>query len=103
MSDRRNLFNKVWDLHTVGTLPSGQTQLFIGQHLIHEVTSPQAFEMLRDRGLEGSSPGKNSCHRRSHRANGQSGYVHLQDDLAEQMMSAIETNCREFGVTLLEH
>ncbi len=39
--------HKVWDLHTVGTLPSGQTQLFIGLHLIHEVTSPQAFEMLR--------------------------------------------------------
>ena len=52
MSDKRNLFNKVWDLHTVGTLPSGQTQLFIGQHLIHEVTSPQAFEMLRDRNLK---------------------------------------------------
>jgi 3-isopropylmalate/(R)-2-methylmalate dehydratase large subunit len=52
MSDTRNLFHKVWDLHTVGTLPSGQTQLFIGLHLIHEVTSPQAFEMLRDRGLK---------------------------------------------------
>ncbi len=39
----QNLFNKVWDLHSVGTLPSGQTQLFIGQHLIHVVTSPQAF------------------------------------------------------------
>ncbi len=47
----QNLFNKVWDLHKVGTLPSGQDQLFIGQHLIHEVTSPQAFEMLRERGL----------------------------------------------------
>jgi 3-isopropylmalate/(R)-2-methylmalate dehydratase large subunit len=45
------LFDKVWDRHTVGTLPSGQTQLFIGLHLIHEVTSPQAFSMLRDRGL----------------------------------------------------
>ncbi|MEO1180773.1 MAG: aconitase family protein, partial [Cyanobacteria bacterium J06636_28] len=45
------LFDKVWDLHTVTTLPSGQTQLFIGLHLIHEVTSPQAFAMLRDRNL----------------------------------------------------
>ncbi len=48
---QRTLFDKVWDLHTVGTLPSGQTQLFIGLHLIHEVTSPQAFAMLNDRGL----------------------------------------------------
>ena len=46
------LFDKVWDLHTVGTLPSGQTQLFIGLHLIHEVTSPQAFAMLNERGLK---------------------------------------------------
>ena len=46
------LFEKVWELHTVRTLPNGQTQLFIGLHLIHEVTSPQAFDMLRARGLE---------------------------------------------------
>jgi 3-isopropylmalate/(R)-2-methylmalate dehydratase large subunit len=46
------LFDKVWDFITVGQLPSGQTQLFIGLHLIHEVTSPQAFAMLRERGLK---------------------------------------------------
>ena len=44
------LFQKVWDLHTVRTLPNGQTQLFVGLHLIHEVTTPQAFDMLRARG-----------------------------------------------------
>ena len=47
----KSLFDKVWDLHTAQTLPGGQTQLFIGLHLIHEVTSPQAFGMLRDLGL----------------------------------------------------
>jgi len=46
-----NLFNKIWEMHTVKTLSSGETQLFIGMHLIHEVTSPQAFQMLRDRSL----------------------------------------------------
>jgi len=56
MSDKRNLFNKVWDLHTVRTLPGGQTQLFIGLHLIHEVTSPQAFQILRERGLKVAFP-----------------------------------------------
>ena len=49
---RSTLFDKIWDLHTVATLPSGQTQLFIGLHLIHEVTSPQAFAMLKERGLK---------------------------------------------------
>ena len=42
------LYDKVWALHQVAELPSGATQLFIGLHLIHEVTSPQAFQMLRD-------------------------------------------------------
>ncbi len=56
MSDKRNLFNKVWDLHTVRDLPGGQTQLFIGLHMIHEVTSPQAFEILRDRKLKVAFP-----------------------------------------------
>ena len=43
----QTLLQKVWDAHTVRTLPNGQTQLFIGLHLIHEVTTPQAFDMLR--------------------------------------------------------
>ncbi len=42
------LLDKVWDAHTVRTLPSGQTQLLIGLHLIHEVTSPQAFQALNE-------------------------------------------------------
>ena len=44
----KSLFQKVWDAHTVRQLANGQTQLLIGTHLIHEVTSPQAFGMLRD-------------------------------------------------------
>ena len=47
----KTLLEKVWDLHTVRELPSGQTQLFMGLHLVHEVTSPQAFQMLRERDL----------------------------------------------------
>ena len=44
------LFQKVWDAHAVRTLPSGQTQLFVGLHLVHEVTTPQAFDMMRQHG-----------------------------------------------------
>ena len=51
-----NLFDKVWDLHKVGRLPSGRDQLFIGLHLVHEVTSPQAFAMLAERGLKVAFP-----------------------------------------------
>ena len=52
----KTLLEKVWDAHTVRTLPSGQTQLFIGLHLIHEVTTPQAFDMLRARGTGVARP-----------------------------------------------
>ena len=41
----KTLLQKVWDAHSVRRLPTGQTQLFIGLHLVHEVTSPQAFDM----------------------------------------------------------
>ena len=52
----KNLFEKLWELHSVRELPNGQTQLFIGLHLIHEVTSPQAFQMLNERGLKTAFP-----------------------------------------------
>ncbi len=100
MTDRRNLFNKVWDTHTVGTLSSGQTQLFIGRHLIHEVTSPQAFEMLRDRGLTVLYPALTLA-TVDHIVPTDNQARPFLDTLAEEMMSAIEKNCREFGVTLL--
>ncbi len=100
MTDRRNLFNKIWDLHTVGTLPSGQTQLFIGRHLIHEVTSPQAFEMLRDRNLTVLHP-ELTLATVDHIIPTDNQARPFLDVLAEEMMSAIEKNCLEFGVTLL--
>ena len=52
----RTLLDKVWEAHTVRTLPSGQTQLVIGLHLIHEVTPPQAFQMLKELKLKVRMP-----------------------------------------------
>ncbi len=94
-----NLFHKVWDLHTVGTLPSGQTQLFIGLHLIHEVTSPQAFEMLRERSLKVMYPERTFA-TVDHIIPTDDQARPFVDVLAEQMMSAVEQNCDEFGITL---
>ncbi len=94
-----NLFNKVWDQHTVSTLLSGQTQLFIGLHLIHEVTSPQAFEMLRERKLKVMYPDRTFA-TVDHIVPTDNQARPFADGLAEQMMSAIEVNCDEFGVTL---
>lgn len=100
MSDRRSLFNKIWDHHAVRELPSGQTQLFIGQHLIHEVTSPQAFEMLRDRHLKVLYP-ERTLATVDHIIPTDNVARPFADALAEEMMSAVERNCREFGIRLL--
>jgi len=98
---KQNLFNKVWDMHTVRTLPSGPTQLFIGLHLIHEVTSPQAFSMLRDRGLKVMYPERTMA-TVDHIIPTLNQARPFADDLAEEMMQAIEKNCADFGVTLLD-
>jgi len=92
------LFDKVWDLHTVGTLPSGQTQLFIGLHLIHEVTSPQAFAMLRERGLNVLFP-ERTVATVDHIVPTKNQARPFGDSLAEEMMQALENNCKEQGIT----
>ena len=95
----KNLLQKVWDQHAVRELPTGQTQLFIGLHLIHEVTSPQAFEALRERGLGVRVPSRTFA-TVDHIVPTHSQERPFVDPLAEEMMVAIETNCREFGVSL---
>ena len=52
----RTLYEKIWASHTVGILPTGQTQLFIGLHLIHEITTAPAFDMLREKGMDVAFP-----------------------------------------------
>ena len=52
----KTLYDKVWDRHEVTLLEDGRSQLFIGLHLVHEVTSPQAFGMLKEKGLKVAFP-----------------------------------------------
>lgn len=93
----KNLFDKIWDLHTVATLPSGQTQLFIGLHLIHEVTSPQAFAMLKERGLKVQRPDRTFA-TVDHIVPTDDQTRPFADELAEKMMQAIERNTKENGI-----
>jgi 3-isopropylmalate/(R)-2-methylmalate dehydratase large subunit len=95
---QRTLFDKVWDAHTVGILPSGQTQLFIGLHLIHEVTSPQAFAMLRDRDLKVMFP-ERTIATVDHIVPTENQARPFADTLAEEMMQALEQSCQEHGIT----
>jgi 3-isopropylmalate/(R)-2-methylmalate dehydratase large subunit len=95
----RTLLQKVWDAHAVRRLPTGQTQLFIGLHLVHEVTSPQAFDMISARGWRVAFPSRTfaTVDHIVPTANRQRPFL---DVMAEQMMAALERNCREHGIPL---
>ncbi len=95
------LFDKVWQAHAVRELPSGQTQLFIGLHLVHEVTSPQAFQMLREDSLGVPYP-ERTLATVDHIIPTDTDSRPFADEQAEGMMSAIEKNCKEFGIRLLD-
>jgi len=93
----KNLFDTVWDLHRVATLPTGQDQLFIGLHLIHEVTSPQAFQMIKERGLKVLHPERTFA-TVDHIVPTADRKRPFEDPLAEEMMQAIERNTAEHGI-----
>ncbi len=95
------LYDKVWDRHAVRTLPTGETQLFVGLHLIHEVTSPQAFGMLRERDFPVAFP---------ERTFATADHVIPTDHLArpfadaqtETMMQALEANTAAHDITFFD-
>jgi len=93
------LFEKVWNAHAGRTLPSGQTQLFVGLHLVHEVTSPQAFDMIRQHGWGVPFPQRTFA-TVDHIVPTSSQKRPFIDLTAEEMTSALEKNCREFGIQL---
>ena len=93
------LYDKVWDLHRVAELPGGSTQLFIGLHLIHEVTSPQAFSGLKDLGLSVRHP-ERTVATVDHIVPTTSQARPFADPLAEEMLATLERNCAEHGITL---
>jgi 3-isopropylmalate/(R)-2-methylmalate dehydratase large subunit len=95
----QTLLNKVWNAHTVRRLPTGQTQLFIGLHLVHEVTSPQAFDMLNARGWKVAFPERTFA-TVDHIVPTRERQRPFLDVMAEQMMSALERNCAEHGIPL---
>jgi 3-isopropylmalate/(R)-2-methylmalate dehydratase large subunit len=93
----KNLLRKVWDLHKVRTLPSGQDQLYIGLHLIHEVTSPQAFAMLAERGLKVLHPERTFA-TVDHIVPTDDQARPFKDELAERMIRALEENTAKHGI-----
>jgi 3-isopropylmalate/(R)-2-methylmalate dehydratase large subunit len=97
----RSLLDKVWDAHAVRELDNGQTQLFIGTHLIHEVTSPQAFGMLRDLGLEVRMPERTFA-TVDHIVPTDQREEPFADELADEMIKALHHNCERHGITYFD-
>jgi 3-isopropylmalate/(R)-2-methylmalate dehydratase large subunit len=95
------LLDKVWDAHTVRELPNGQTQLFIGLHLVHEVTSPQAFQMLAERGLSVRYPDRTFA-TVDHIIPTDGSTRPYVDGMAEQMFMAIEENVEQTGIPFFD-
>ncbi|MCC6648346.1 MAG: 3-isopropylmalate dehydratase large subunit [Polyangiaceae bacterium] len=99
----RSLFDKVWDAHVVTDVPGGPSVLYVDLHLVHEVTSPQAFDGLRARGLPVRRPDRtlatmdHSTPTAPRRADGSLPFV---DDAARAQVAKLEQSCAEFGVTL---
>ena len=97
----KTLLQKVWDLHKVRTLPTGSTQLFIGLHLIHEVTTPQAFDALRQRGWRVARPDRTFA-TVDHIVPTRERQRPFLDVMAEDMIASLERNCRDFGIPLYD-
>ncbi|MBA58085.1 MAG: 3-isopropylmalate dehydratase large subunit [Gammaproteobacteria bacterium] len=97
----RNLFQKVWDDHVVRRLDNGQYQVFIGLHLIHEVTSPQAFGMLRDKGLGVAYPSRTFA-TVDHIIPTDNQSRPLEDPMAEKMIQVLGQSTAEHGIEFFE-
>src|SRR2546422_5139990 len=101
MSEKRTLFEKVWDEHVVSA-PEGQSPLlYIDLHLVHEVTSPQAFDGLRAQGRRVRQPLRTVA-TVDHNVPTTPRGLPIADPIAAKQIEALQKNCREFGVPLFD-
>src|SRR5437588_4287813 len=100
MSKPRTIIEKVWDSHVVHEQPGAPTLLFIDLHLVHEVTSPQAFSGLRERGLKVRRPDLTIA-TADHSIPTTDRSLPIVDEIAARQLEQLETNCAEFGIRCL--
>jgi 3-isopropylmalate/(R)-2-methylmalate dehydratase large subunit len=96
----RTIIEKLWDSHVVHDRPGAPTLLFIDLHLVHEVTSPQAFQGLRDRGLKARRPDLTIA-TADHSIPTTDRSLPIVDEIAAKQLDQLETNCRDFGIRCL--
>ena len=97
MSTPRTIIEKLWDSHVVAERPGAPSLLYIDLHLVHEVTSPQAFAGLRERGLKVRRP-QNTFATTDHSTPTTPRSLPIVDPIAKAQVDQLETNCKEFGI-----
>ncbi|HEY2986369.1 MAG TPA: 3-isopropylmalate dehydratase large subunit [Candidatus Binatia bacterium] len=96
-TSRRTLYDKVWESHAVDVLPTGQTQLFVGLHLIHEITTAPAFDMLREKGFDVAYPDRTFA-TVDHIVPTDVRTRPFLDSQAEELIQVLEKNTGQFGI-----
>lgn len=97
----KTLFDKIWDSHTVETIAGGSCVLYIDRQYIHEVTSPQAFEGLRSRGIKVFRPSQITASP-DHNIPTQNQHLAVKEPLSAQQLATLEKNCAENGITIFK-
>src|SRR5215467_14718610 len=95
----KTLFEKIWDSHVVHQESAGPAILYIDCHLVHEVTSPQAFESLRLAGRKVRRPDLTFA-TADHNVPTWSRALPISDPISKTQIDTLNRNCHEFGVTL---
>ena len=97
MAQAKTLFDKIWQAHLVHTDPDGSSLIYIDRHLVHEVTSPQAFEGLRNSGRKVAEPARTLAVA-DHNVPTSDRSLGIEDEESRIQVEALETNAAEFGV-----
>ena len=95
----KTLFEKIWDKHLIASIDADTNLLFIDMHLVHEVTSPQAFDSLRISGRKVKYP-ELTLATVDHGVPTSNRALGIKDPLSKKQIDALEDNCKEFGVTI---
>lgn len=96
---KKTLFDKIWDAHTVDTIAGGSCVLYIDRQYIHEVTSPQAFEGLRNRGAKVFRPAQVTASP-DHNIPTRNQHLAVTEPQSAQQLATLEKNCEENGITI---
>src|SRR6266705_3060331 len=97
----RTLFDKVWASHVVQRLPDGPELLYVDLHLVHEVTSPQAFEGLRLAGRKVRRP-ELTVATPDHNVPTTDRRLPIADAISKQQIDTLRNNCKEFGIRIYD-